>query len=70
MDNKIKQKIEDILLNIDPKNYNKISQKLQFKDGKELVVNMIYGRLKDFPSWTVENALTDTEINLKGLENE
>lgn len=70
MDPKTQQKIESILDSIDGKKYNKIAQKLQFKDGRILVINMIYSRLKEFPAWTFENALTDTEINLKGFENE
>lgn len=67
METKIREKIENVLKNLDPRIYNRITQKLKFADGKELVVNMIYNRLVDFPSWTIENALSDTEINLKGF---
>lgn len=70
MNAKIRQRIEGILDGIDPVKYNRISQKLLFTDGRELVINMIYNRLEEFPAWTFANALDNTEIYLKGLENE
>lgn len=66
----IKENIISILDNIDPNEYNRISDKLKFKDGKELVINMIYNRLEQFPSWNFANALADVEVTLKGFQNE
>lgn len=66
----IHNKIEAILKDLDPEKYNRICQKIKFEDGKKLVINMIYNSLEDFPSFSLENAITDVEIQLKGLENE
>ena len=70
MNEKIRYNINRILDNINPEQYNRISQKLKFVDGRELVVNMIYGRLEQFPNYTFENALADVEVTLKGFQNE
>jgi hypothetical protein len=70
MNEKIRYNINRILDNINPEQYNRISQKLKFVDGRELVVNMIYVRLEQFPNYTFENALADVEVTLKGFQNE
>jgi hypothetical protein len=70
MNAKIKENINKNLDNIDVEQYNRISQKLKFEDGRELVVNMIYSRLEQFPSWSFANALSDVEVTLKGFQND
>jgi hypothetical protein len=70
MNAKIKENINSILDNLDAEQYNRISDKLKFKDGRELVVNMIYNRLEQFPSYSFANALADVEVTLKGFQNE
>jgi len=70
MNAKIRFNINRVLDNIDAMQYNRISQKLKFVDGRELVVNMIYGRLEQFPNYSFENALADVEVTLKGFQNE
>jgi hypothetical protein len=70
MNAKIKENINSILDNIDSEQYNRIADKLKFKDGRELVVNMIYNRLEQFPTYTFSNALADVEVTLKGFQNE
>jgi hypothetical protein len=66
----IHDKIEAILKELDSQKYNRICEKIKFEEGKKLVINMIYSSLEDFPSFSLENAITDVEIQLKGLENE
>ena len=58
-----------ILDNIDSEQYNRIADKLKYVDGRELVVNMIYNRLEQFPSYSFANALADVEVTLKGFQN-
>jgi len=70
MNAKIKENINSILDNLDAEQYNRISDKLKFQDGRELVVNMIYNRLEQFPSYNFANALADVEVTLKGFHNE
>jgi hypothetical protein len=70
MNAKIKENINKNLDNIDVEQYNRISQKLKFEDGRELVVNMIYSRLEQFPSWSFANTLADVEVTLKGFQND
>lgn len=70
MNAKIKDNINKVLDNLDAEQYNRISDKLKFKDGRELVVNMIYNRLEQFPSWNFANVLADVEVTLKGFQNE
>jgi hypothetical protein len=70
MNAKIKENINKNLDNIDVEQYNRISQKLKFEDGRELVVNMIYSRLEQFPNYSFENALADVEVTLKGFQND
>jgi hypothetical protein len=70
MNAKIKDNINSILDTLDAEQYNRISDKLKFKDGRELVVNMIYNRLEQFPTYTFANALADVEVTLKGFQNE
>jgi hypothetical protein len=69
MNVKIKENINSILDNLDAEQYNRISDKLKFKDGRELVVNMIYNTLEQFPNYSFANALADTEVTLKGFHN-
>ena len=70
MNAKIKENINSILDNIDSEQYNRIADKLKYVDGRELVVNMIYNRLEQFPSYSFANALADVEVTLKGFHNE
>jgi len=70
MNAKIKENINSILDNIDSEQYNRIADKLKYVDGRELVVNMIYNRLEQFPSYSFANALADVEVTLKGFQNE
>jgi hypothetical protein len=70
MNAKIKENINSILDNIDSEQYNRISDKLKYVDGRELVVNMIYNRLEQFPNYSFANALADVEVTLKGFQNE
>jgi hypothetical protein len=70
MNAKIKENINSILDNLDTEQYNRISDKLKFEDGRELVVNMIYNRLEEFPEYNFGNALADVEVTLKGFQNE
>lgn len=70
MNEKIRYNINRVLDDIDAEQYNRISQKLKFVDGRELVVNMIYSRLEQFPSYSFANALADVEVTLKGFQNE
>lgn len=70
MNAKIKENINKNLDNIDVEQYNRISQKLKFEDGRVLVVNMIYSRLEQFPNYSFENALADVEVTLKGFQND
>lgn len=70
MNAKIKDNINSILDTLDAEQYNRISDKLKFQDGRELVVNMIYNRLEQFPSYSFANALADVEVTLKGFQNE
>jgi hypothetical protein len=70
MNAKIKENINSILDNLDAEQYNRISDKLKFEDGRELVVNMIYNRLEQFPSYSFANAIADVEVTLKGFQNE
>ena len=51
------------------KKHNRIADKLKYVDGRELVVNMIYNRLEQFPSYSFANALADVEVTLKGFQN-
>ena len=69
MNAKIKENINSILDNIDSEQYNRIADKLKYVDGRELVVNMIYNRLEQFPSYNFANALADVEVTLKGFQN-
>ena len=69
MNAKIKENINNILDNIDSQQYNRIADKLKYVDGRELVVNMIYNRLEQFPSYSFANALADVEVTLKGFQN-
>ena len=69
MNAKIKENINSILDNIDSQQYNRIADKLKYVDGRELVVNMIYNRLEQFPSYSFANALADVEVTLKGFQN-
>jgi hypothetical protein len=69
MNAKIKENINSILDNIDSEQYNRIADKLKYVDGRELVVNMIYNRLEQFPSYSFANALADVEVTLKGFQN-
>jgi hypothetical protein len=70
MNAKIEENINSILDNIDSEQYNRIADKLKYVDGRELVVNMIYNRLEQFPSYSFANALADVEVTLKGFQNE
>ena len=70
MNAKIKDNINSILDTLDAEQYNRISDKLKFKDGRELVVNMIYNTLEQFPTYNFANALADVEVTLKGFQNE
>ena len=70
MNAKIKENINNILDNIDSQQYNRIADKLKYVDGRELVVNMIYSRLEQFPNYSFENALADVEVTLKGFQND
>jgi hypothetical protein len=70
MNQKLKNSINSNLDNLDAEVYSSISEKLKFKDGRELVIIMIYQRLKDIPSWDFGNALSDTELTLKGFKDE
>lgn len=70
MNQKLKNSINSNLDNLDAKVYSSISEKIKFKDGRELVINMIYQRLNDFPSWNFGNAIADTELTLKGFQDE
>ena len=70
MNAKIKENINSILDNIDSEQYNRIADKLKYVDGRELVVNMIYNRLEQFPNYSFANALADVEVTLKGFQNE
>ena len=70
MNAKIKENINSILDNIDSEQYNRIADKLKYVDGRELVVNMIYNRLEQFPTYSFANALADVEVTLKGFQNE
>lgn len=70
MNPKIKDNINSILDTLDAEQYNRIADKLKFKDGRELVVNMIYNRLEQFPNYSFANALADVEVTLKGFQNE
>jgi hypothetical protein len=70
MNAKIEENINSILDNIDSEQYNRIADKLKYVDGRELVVNMIYNRLEQFPSYSFANALADVEVTLKGFHNE
>jgi len=69
MNAKIEENINSILDNIDSEQYNRIADKLKYVDGRELVVNMIYNRLEQFPSYSFANALADVEVTLKGFQN-
>jgi hypothetical protein len=69
MNAKIKENINSILDNIDSEQYNRIADKLKYVDGRELVVNMIYNRLEQFPSYSFANAIADVEVTLKGFQN-
>lgn len=70
MNEKIKDELLVALNKCDNKHYPKICEKMQYKNGRELVVNMVYNRLVSFPNWDVRTALSDVEINLKGFADE
>lgn len=70
MNSKIKEKLSEALNNCDNKNYPMICKKLNFKEGKEYVINAVYNRLNLFPDWDFGTALTDVELFLKGAESE
>jgi hypothetical protein len=66
----IKKEIEDFVEKCNSTQFPMMCKKTQFKEGKELVVNMVYNRLKSFPNWNINNAVSDVEIYLNDLENE
>jgi len=70
MNAEIKQKLSDVLDKCDGKTYPHICKKLNFVEGKELVINMVYTKLEAFPKWELDNALADVELNLSGINNE
>lgn len=70
MNEQIKEKLNEVLSKCDGKKYPNICKKLSFSEGKELVVNMVYERLVDFPDWDLSNALADADYFLSSLDNE
>jgi hypothetical protein len=70
MNPEIKEKLTQIVSNCDTTKYPNICKKTSFKDGKDLVVNMIYNRLEKFPNWELDSAISDVELNLAGLQDE
>jgi hypothetical protein len=70
MNSKIKEKLSEVLDKCEREKYPNICKKLNFKEGKEYVINAVYNRLNDFPEWDLGTAMTDLELFLRGAENE
>ena len=74
MENKITEKVqndlEKVLLKCEIEKYPNIVKFMKYKVGKDIVINMVYNRLINFPNYTLANCITDVELFLNEQGNE